>query len=109
MGSEMCIRDRNLPNVGGNCWLGNCDGCFLKSEAHVAAFTRDYPERAAWWEAAEKRIAALETSKGRPADNSQFSKRYNRANMRDFMARQGDWALSTEGALCQADDGECMA
>lgn len=101
--------DLRLPNVGGNCWLGNCDGCFLKSEAHVAALAREFPARAAWWEAAEARIGALETSKGRPKDNAQFSKRYTRAEMRDFMERQGDWALSTEGALCQADDGECMA
>lgn len=51
----------------------------------------------------------MEGSKGRPADNAQFSKRYSRREMREFMARQGDWALSTEGALCQANDGECMA
>lgn len=101
--------DLRLPNVGGNCWLGNCDGCFLKSEAHVASLARDFPERAAWWEAAEARIGALETSKGRPKDNSQFSKRYSRAEMRDFMDRQGDNfdQLTQLGILCQADDGEC--
>lgn len=101
--------DLRLPNVGGNCWLGNCDGCFLKSEAHVAALARDFPERAAWWEAAEKRIGALETSKGRPKDNAQFSKRYSREEMRTFMDRQGDHydQLVKLGALCQADDGEC--
>jgi hypothetical protein len=101
--------DLRLPNVGGNCWLGNCDGCFLKSEAHVAAFTRDFPERAAWWERAEARIGSLETSKGRPKDNSQFSKRYSRAEMRDFMDRQGDnfAHLTQMGILCQANDGEC--
>lgn len=101
--------DLQLPNVDGRCWLGNCDGCFLKSEAHVAAFTRDFPDRAAWWEAAEARVGALESSKGRPKDKAQFSKRYSRAELRDYMDRQGDFALSTEGALCQADDGECMA
>jgi 3'-phosphoadenosine 5'-phosphosulfate sulfotransferase (PAPS reductase)/FAD synthetase len=101
--------DLELPNVKGNCWLGNCDGCFLKSEAHVAAFTREYPKRAAWWEAAGARVSAMEGSKGRPADNAQFSKRYSRAELREFMDRQGDWALSTDGALCQTDGGECMA
>lgn len=103
--------DLRLPNVGGNCWLGNCDGCFLKSEAHVAALSRDFPERAAWWERAEARIGALETSKGRPKDNSQFSKRYSRAEMRGFMDRQGDNfdQLVQVGALCQQDDGECTA
>lgn len=88
--------DLELPNVKGNCWLGNCDGCFLKSEAHVAAFSREYPKRAAWWESAEARIGA------------QFSRRYSRAEMRVFMDRQGDMALSTDGLLCQANDGECM-
>lgn len=103
--------DLRLPNVGGNCWLGNCDGCFLKSEAHVAALSRDFPERAAWWERAEARIGALETSKGRPKDNGQFSKRYSRAEMRGFMDRQGDNfdQLVQVGALCQQDDGECTA
>jgi 3'-phosphoadenosine 5'-phosphosulfate sulfotransferase (PAPS reductase)/FAD synthetase len=101
--------DLNLPNVGGNCWLGNCDGCFLKSEAHVASLAREYPERAAWWEAAEARVSAMESQKGRPADNAQFSKRYSRAEMRDFMDRQGDAfdQLIQIGALCQKDDGEC--
>lgn len=95
--------DLELPNVRGNCWLGNCDGCFLKSEAHVAAFTRDFPERAAWWEDMEALVQSLISGTG-----GRFSKRYSRAEMRDFMDRQGDWALSTDGALCQASDGECM-
>lgn len=94
--------DLRLPNVGGNCWLGNCDGCFLKSEAHVAAFTREFPERAAWWEQMEELAGGLTSGSA-----AHFSKRYTRAEMRDFMERQGDWALSTEGALCQVSDGEC--
>lgn len=95
--------DLRLPNVGGNCWLGNCDGCFLKSEANIAAFTRDFPERAAWWERAEATATALTGS----ASAAFFSKRYTRAGMREYMERQGDWALSTDGALCQKSDGEC--
>lgn len=89
--------DLRLPNVSGNCWLGNCDGCFLKSEAHVAAFAREFPERATWWEAAEARIGGT------------FSKRYSRAEMRDFMDRQGDAfdTLIKIGALCQKDEGDC--
>lgn len=97
--------DLRLPNIGGNCWLGNCDGCFLKSEASVAAFTRDFPERAAWWERMEEVATGL-TGSSSPAF---FSKRYTRASMRNFMERQGDWALSTKGALCQTNDGECTA
>lgn len=97
--------DLRLPNVRGNCWLGNCDGCFLKSEASIAAFTRDFPERAAWWERAE--VTATELTNSSSA--AFFSKRYTRADMRQYMERQGDWALSTEGALCQKDHGECTA
>lgn len=101
--------DLRLPNVKGNCWLGNCDGCFLKSEAHIAALARDFPDRHAWWEAAEARIGALESQKGRRADNATFSKRYSRAEMRDFMERQGDNfdKLVQIGAVCQKNEGEC--
>jgi len=98
------IFDLRLPNIGGKCWLGNCDGCFLKSEANIAALARDFPERAAWWEGME-RLASLLTS----GTAAYWSKRYTRKELREFMERQGDWALSTEGALCQANDGECFA
>lgn len=97
--------DLRLPNVNGNCWLGNCDGCFLKSEASLAALTRDYPERAAWWERMEAETA-MRIGK---ASGATFSKRINRAELRDYMERQGDWALSTEGVLCQASFGDCTA
>lgn len=96
--------DLQLPNVKGNCWLGNCDGCFLKSEANIAAFTRDYPERAAWWEAMETKVKGLTTSDAA----AHFSKRYGRKKLREIIERQGDWLFDTEGALCQADDGECF-
>lgn len=101
--------DLRLPNIGGNCWLGNCDGCFLKSEAHIASLARDFPDRAAWWEAAERRVSALASQHGRPIDSSQFSKRYSRSEIRDFMERQGDAfdRLVKVGALCQAAAGEC--
>lgn len=101
--------DLKLPNVKGNCWLGNCDGCFLKSQASIASLTRDYPERAAWWERAEARIGALETSKGRPKDNAQFSMRQSRQELRSFIERQGDWIFNDEAYLCQTDGGECFA
>lgn len=44
-----------------------------------------------------------------PRSAAQFSKRYGRKEMREMVERQGDFLLSTEGALCQADDGECFA
>lgn len=100
--------DLRLPNIRGNCWLGNCDGCFLKSERSQSVVARDLPERHAWWEQAEALIRALEASKGWPADNAQFSRRFTKRELREFMKRQGDWALETEGAHCQANDGECV-
>lgn len=100
--------DLRLPNIGGNCWLGNCDGCFLKSEASIAAFTRDYPGRASWWQNAETLASIISKARGMTEGRGAwFSKRYTRAELRDYMDRQGDWALSTEGALCQINEGEC--
>lgn len=104
--------DLNLPNVRGNCWLGNCDGCFLKSERSQAVLARDFPERHAWWEAAEARIADTEEAKRRPRDNAQFSIRFSKRELREFMERQGDFAFSElleDEILCQKDDGECVA
>lgn len=97
--------DLRLPNVRGNCWLGNCDGCFLKSEANIAALVREYPERAAWWENMEVLASQLTSGTG-----AKWSKRYSRAEMRGFIDRQGDVfdTLVKVGALCQADDGECF-
>lgn len=95
--------DLRLPNVGGNCWLGNCDGCFLKSEANIAALVRDFPDRAAWWEEMEDLAHSLTTGAGR-----HWSKRYTRAELRQFIECQGDWVFNTENALCQADGGECF-
>jgi 3'-phosphoadenosine 5'-phosphosulfate sulfotransferase (PAPS reductase)/FAD synthetase len=89
--------DLRLPVVRGKTVGGNCDGCFLKSEAWIASMARDMPDRAAWWE-------DHEIARGHP-----FSDRYTRREMRNFMGRQGEFALSDEGALCQTDDGECTA
>ena len=87
--------DLRLPMVKGRTVGGNCLKCFLKSERDVAAAIRDdplddWPDR-------------MEAQTGKT-----FSKRYSHAELRRFMERQGDWALSTEGALCQANGGECF-
>lgn len=95
--------DLQLPNVRGNCWLGNCDGCFLKSEAHVASLARDFPERHQWWEDMEILASSLTSGTA-----GHWSKRYTRRELREFVEKQGDWIFDAEGALCQADGGECM-
>jgi 3'-phosphoadenosine 5'-phosphosulfate sulfotransferase (PAPS reductase)/FAD synthetase len=87
--------DLNLPLVRGKTVGGNCDGCFLKSEAVIAALARDYPDRAEWWERHE---AARRWS---------FSERYTRAGLRGFIEAQGDWIFNEESYLCQKSGGEC--
>lgn len=94
--------DLRLPNIKGNTALGNCDGCFLKSEATLAMLARDYPERHAWWE----RMESI-TTEATTAAAARFRKDYTRASLREFVERQGDWIFKTEGALCQRDGGEC--
>ena len=95
--------DLRLENVGGTTPLGNCDGCFLKSEANIAALTREHPERAAWWERMEARAREMTSGTG-----GTFSKRYSRRELRRYIDRQGDWIFDDEGVLCQADGGECV-
>lgn len=82
--------------------LGNCDGCFLKSEAVLAALARDFPDRHAWWEAAEARA---QSASRRP--EARFNKSFTRTELRRFVEAQGDWVFDTEGALCQKNHGEC--
>jgi 3'-phosphoadenosine 5'-phosphosulfate sulfotransferase (PAPS reductase)/FAD synthetase len=95
--------DLRLPNVKGNAALGNCDGCFLKSEATLAMLARDYPDRHEWWSDMETLASSLSAS----VSGARFRKEYTRAELGNFISRQGDWIFDTEGALCQADDGEC--
>jgi 3'-phosphoadenosine 5'-phosphosulfate sulfotransferase (PAPS reductase)/FAD synthetase len=94
--------DLRLPNIKGNTALGNCDGCFLKSEATLAMLARDYPERHAWWERME-----AQTTEATTAAAARFRKDYTRSSLREFVERQGDWIFDTDSALCQKDGGEC--
>ena len=87
--------DLALPIVAGKTICGNCDGCFLKSEAYLSALARDMPMRAAWWEQQEAR------------QKRQFSDRFSRLELRQMIERQGDWIFNDEAYLCQANDGEC--
>ena len=93
-----------LPNVDGRTQLGNCDGCFLKSEAARAALARDYPERAKWWADME---ALAQSVSSRPND-ARFREDGTWQQHIDFVQRQGDWIFDEEDALCQADGGECV-
>lgn len=83
--------------------LGNCDGCFMKSEATLAALARDYPERHKWWEQQEATASALTKSAG----GARFRDQFTRAELGHYVNRQGDWIFDTQDALCQTDHGEC--
>ena len=74
---------------------GNCVGCFLKSEATLAAHWRDDPAHMQWW-------ADQETAKG-----STFHKTRSYAELGDFVSRQSDWIFDDTAYLCQSDQGEC--
>ena len=87
--------DLRLLNVGGKTPHGNCDMCFLKSEATLAAIMRDMPERADWWIEIEERFG------------KRFRHRGSFSELRDFVNSQQDWLFSDEGNLCQADGGDC--
>ena len=90
--------DLRLPNHRGVCWMGNCDGCFLKSEAKLALFQKLYPERAAFWERMERKGFG----------NGSFSKRYTRRQLRESVERnRGQLELDGVDLYCQADGGEC--
>lgn len=84
-----------LPYVNNGNPYGNCDGCFLKSEASKAMLIREHPERAKWWSDHEEAMGAT------------FRDKMPLKELANFIDRQGDWIFDTEGALCQADDGEC--
>jgi hypothetical protein len=95
--------DLRLANIGGKTPLGNCDGCFLKSEAARAALARDYPERAQWWADME---TLAESISSRP-DDARFREDGTWAQHMGFVRRQGDWIFDDKDALCQKEDGEC--
>ncbi|WP_419738330.1 phosphoadenosine phosphosulfate reductase family protein [Ruegeria sp.] len=95
--------DLALAGEDGRTPLGNCDGCFLKSEAVRAALARDDPDRFAWWIEME----ALASRLSNTPSGAYWRKDGSCAELADFVARQGDWIFETEGALCQAEAGEC--
>ena len=74
---------------------GNCDGCFLKSEAALAMMFREHPERMKWWSEMETRIGG------------KFNKNRTYSDLSSFVRDQSDWIFNDEAFLCQKDDGEC--
>ena len=90
-----------LPVVNGRTMYGNCDGCFLKSEAQIAMLAREHPSRFDWW-------AGLEEKHQNRGDWGFFNKERPMIKLRDLIERQGDWVFDEQGYFCQADGGECI-
>jgi len=85
----------NLPIVNGKTMMGNCDMCFLKSEAQIAMMMRQFPEKAKWWIDMEKQTG------------KQFNRDRGLEKMSNYVERQQDWVFDQQGYFCQADDGDC--
>ena len=94
--------DLALPNRDGITPLGNCELCFLKSEATIRGIIRDHPELAAWWIERE--------AEARPTKPSGARFRLDRAGYAEMMRdaeRQGDLIdyLAQEGSVdCACTD-----
>lgn len=88
--------DLNLENVKGATPLGNCDGCFLKSEHNLANLCRHYPDRAEWWSRMEKETGAT------------FNKNWPMKALIKSVSRQPDLFLDTDkDHYCQSTHGTC--
>jgi len=84
-----------LPVVKGKTIMGNCDGCFLKSESQLAILFKEFPDKAKWWLDMEK------------ITNKQFNRDRNLSNFNDFVTNQQDWVFDQQGYFCQENLGEC--
>jgi len=87
--------DLNLFGPNGLTPKGNCDGCFLKSEATLAMMWREHPDKMKWWVGLEERM------------NCTFQKDRSYKELGNFVSKQSDWIFDDEAFLCQADHGEC--
>ena len=82
---------------------GNCDGCFLKSEATLAAMWREHPSRMQWW-------AEIENWKSKQiGKKAHFHEKRTFEELGEFVARQSDWIFDDAAFLCQENDGECTS
>lgn len=86
--------DLTLPSKEGGTLFGNCTGCFLKSEEHLAILCKNRPKEFAWWEEAEKRAGAT------------FRKGTSYREIREKV-ELGEGVFDLEGFFCQADGGDC--
>lgn len=88
--------DLKLQNVKGSTPLGNCDGCFLKSEKNLANLCKKFPQRAAWWE-------KMESETG-----TSFTKDRYWKDLRINVQNQGSFAFDEQSEVfCTTSFGGC--
>jgi 3'-phosphoadenosine 5'-phosphosulfate sulfotransferase (PAPS reductase)/FAD synthetase len=100
-GDVMNFWKRQPFDLGVMKGAGNCDGCFLKAEATLAAMWRVYPERMQWW------VDVENNKSNQIGKRCSFHESRTFAEIGSFVDRQGDWIFNDEEYLCQKDDGEC--
>lgn len=94
--------DLDLKNIKGKTALGNCDGCFLKSEANLAHLARYYPERAVWWADQERKMIEL------TGEKKTFTKDRSWSDLQKITNQQSDWVFETDNdLLCSTSLGGC--
>lgn len=90
--------DLNLLNVKGKTPLGNCDGCFLKSEKNLARLCREHPDKAKWWIEQEKKIGAT------------FNKNFSWNDLQKSSDQQPEWVFDDDNdTFCNSSHGSCEA
>ena len=87
--------DLRLVGPNGSTPKGNCDGCFLKSEATLAMMWREHPDRMQWWSDMEEKVGGT------------FHKSRSYKELGSFVEKQADWIFNDQAYLCQSNDGEC--
>jgi len=92
----------NLPVVRNKTMYGNCDGCFLKSEEHLAMLCKEFPDKFQWW-------LDLENNHKHRGDYGFFNKARQLNNLKNYVESQQDWVFDQQGYFCQSNDGECTA
>lgn len=80
--------DLRQISVDGKTPEGNCDGCFLKSQANLAGLCRDHPKRFKWWTDMEAYVAGL--GEVGTAKTFRAPDRMTHTQIADLVARQGD-------------------
>lgn len=94
--------DLNLDNIKGKTPLGNCDGCFLKSERNLAHLCKHYPDKAEWWDKMEKSKIATAKSGAR------FNRDVSWSQLIDSVDRQTNFDFMDEiGGFCDSIHGTC--